>query len=68
MGEVAEMYSEKPQIALFYLGEDGASQPVVVRNYTKTTWQVGKYYRLYADVYGTYDGKPMLYCRYTYDN
>ncbi len=68
VGEVAEMYSEKPQIALFYLGEDGASQPVVVRNYTKTTWQVGKYYRLYADVYGTYDGKPMLYCRYTYDN
>lgn len=31
------------------------------------TWVVGERYRVYADAYGVYDGKPRLVGRYTYD-
>ena len=53
-------------MAVFYTGEN-KTQPVLVENFTKTTWEVGKYYRIYADVYGTYDGMPWLCARYTHE-
>ena len=29
-------------------------------------WEVGKYYRIYADAYSTYSSMPFLNARYTY--
>lgn len=64
--DCAYIVSDKPQMAVFYTGEN-KTQPVLVENFTKTTWEVGKYYRIYADVYGTYDGMPWLCARYTHE-
>ena len=68
MAPLAYIVSDKPQMGVFYTSDDGKSQPVLVENFTKTTWQVGTYYRIYADAYGTYDGMPWLCGRYTYTN
>lgn len=45
---------------------DGKEQLLMVENYSKTTWKVGDWYRLYGDVAGTYDSIPWLQVRYTY--
>ena len=68
MGIIDHFVSNKPQMAVIYTGTDGKSQPVLVQNFTSTDWEVGKYYRLYADVFGSYDNMPWLYARYTYKN
>ena len=65
-GKVDSFISEKPQQAVFYTSDDGKSRPVVLENYTKTTWEKGVYYRIYADVYGNYSNMPWLYARFTY--
>lgn len=65
-GTIAEIVSVKPQMAIVYTGEDGKSQPVLVENFSKTTWELGEYYRLYADANGTYSSMPRLSARYTY--
>ncbi len=65
-GVVQYTVSEKPQMVVINTSDDGKSQPVLVQNYTKTTWEIGKYYRLYADAYSTYNGMPWLNVRYTY--
>ena len=65
-GVVQYTVNEKPQRAVINTSEDGKSQPVLVENYTNTTWKVGTYYRLYADAYSTYNGMPWLNARYTY--
>lgn len=65
-GTIAEIVSVKPQMAIVYTGEDGKSQPVLVENFSKTTWVLGEYYRLYADANGTYSSMPRLSVRYTY--
>ncbi len=65
-GIVQYAVSEKPQMVVIYTGEDGKSQPVLVQNYSRTTWVVGQYYRLYADAYSTYNSMPWLNARYTY--
>ncbi len=67
-GVVQYSVSEKPQMVVIYTSEDGKSQPVLVQNYSKTKWEVGKYYRLYADAYSTYNSMPWLNARYTYSN
>ena len=67
-GVVQYVISDKPQMVVINTSDDGKSQPVVVENYTKTKWEVGKYYRLYADAYSTYNGMPYLNVRYTYTN
>ena len=46
--------------------EDGKSQPVLVENFTKIRWEVGKYYRIYADAASSYSSMPWLNARYTY--
>lgn len=65
-GVVQYSVSDKPQMVVINTSDDGKSQPVLVENYTKTKWEVGKYYRLYADAYSTYNGMPYLNARYTY--
>ena len=65
-GIVQYAVSEKPQMVVINTSEDGKSQPVLVQNYSRTTWQVGQYYRLYADAYSTYNSMPWLNARYTY--
>lgn len=65
-GVVQYSVSEKPQMVVINTSADGKSQPVLVQNYTKTTWEVGQYYRIYADVYSTYNSMPWLNARYTY--
>lgn len=66
IGTIAEIISEKPQMAIMYTSEDGKSQPVLLENFTKTTWKVGEYYRIYGDANGTYSNMPRLSARYTY--
>lgn len=65
-GTIQYFVSEKPQLAVINTSDDGQSQPVLLQNYTKTTWKVGQYYRIYADAYGTYNNMPWLNARYTY--
>lgn len=65
-GVVQYSVSEKPQMVVINTSEDGKSQPVLVQNYSRTTWEVGQYYRLYADAYSTYNSMPWLNARYTY--
>lgn len=66
IGTIAEIVSDKPQMAIMYTSEDGKSQPVLLENFTKTTWKVGEYYRIYGDANGTYSNMPRLSARYTY--
>ncbi len=65
-GIVQYSVSEKPQMVVINTSEDGKSQPVLVQNYTKIHWEVGSYYRIYADAYSTYSSMPWLNARYTY--
>lgn len=65
-GVVQYQETEKPQRVVINTSEDGKSQPVLLENYTKTVWEVGHYYRIYADAYNTYNGMPWLNARYTY--
>lgn len=66
VGTIDHFISEKPQIAVVYTSADGKSQPVVVENFTKTTWVEGEHYNLYADAYSSYSGMPWLRVRFTY--
>ncbi len=65
-GVVQYTVSEKPQMVVINTSDDGKSQPVVVENFTKIKWEVGKYYRIYADAASTYGSMPLLNARYTY--
>jgi hypothetical protein len=65
-GVVQREVSDKPQMVVINTSEDGKGQPVLVQNYSRTHWEVGSYYRLYADAYSTYNSMPWLNARYTY--
>ena len=65
-GYIVSIESQKPQMAIINTSEDGKSRPVYIVNRSKTKWEVGNYYRLFADVYGTYGTYPAMYVRYTY--
>ena len=65
-GYITSIESQKPQIAIINTSEDGKSRPVYIVNKSRTTWEMGNYYRLYADVYGSYGTMPAMYVRYTY--
>lgn len=65
-GTITSIISDKPQMAIVDTGTDGKEQLLMVENYSKTTWKVGDWYRLYGDVAGTYDSIPWLQVRYTY--
>ncbi len=65
-GVVQYSVSDKPQRVVINTSEDGKSQPVLVENFTKTHWEVGKYYRLFADAASSFNSMPWLNARYTY--
>ena len=65
-GIVQYSVSDKPQRVVINTSEDGKSQPVLVENFTKIHWEVGKYYRIYADAASSYNSMPWLNARYTY--
>lgn len=66
-GEIVEILSNKPQLALMDTdpSPDG-ERLVLLENLSSDTWEAGHSYRVYADAYGVYDGKPRLVGRYTY--
>ena len=66
-GVITEILSSKPQLALMDTGAEGSERLVLLENMSGETWEVGQRYRVYADAYGIYDGKPRLVARYTYD-
>ena len=66
IGTIQYFVSEKPQMAVMNTSEDGLSQPVLLENFSKTKWEVGQRYRIYGDVYSSYNGMPWLAARYTY--
>lgn len=65
-GVVQYSVSDKPQRVVINTSEDGKSQPVLVENFSNIHWEVGKYYRIYADAASSYSSMPWLYARYTY--
>jgi len=67
MGTITRIDTTKPQRAYMNIGTEESPLMIYVENSSKTTWEEGKYYRLYADAYGMYDSLPWLITRYTYD-
>ncbi len=65
-GVIVEEDTTKPQRAFMNIGTEESPLMIYVENSSRTTWEEGKYYRLYADAYGMYDSKPWLIVRYTY--
>lgn len=65
-GEVTSIDTTKPQRCFMNISTDGGELMVYIENQSKTTWEVGRKYRIYGDVYGMYDSKPWLVVRYTY--
>ena len=65
-GIVQYSVSDKPQRVVINTSEDGKSQPVLLENYSNIRWEVGKYYRIYADAASSYSSMPWLNARYTY--
>ena len=66
IGTITEILSTKPQLALMDTGTEGSERLILLENMSTDTWEVGERYRVYADAYGIYDGKPRLVARYTY--
>lgn len=66
MGTITKIDTTKPQRAYMNIGTEENPLMIYVENSSKTTWEEGKYYRLYADAYGMYDSLPWLITRYTY--
>ena len=66
-GEIINIISSSPQLAIMETGDGSSSRQVLLENRSTDTWVVGQSYRVYADVYGLYNGIPRLVGRYTYD-
>ncbi len=66
-GEIVSIISSSPQLAVMETGDASSSRQVLLENRSTDTWVVGQSYRVYADVYGLYNGIPRLVGRYTYD-
>jgi hypothetical protein len=65
-GVVTSIETTKPQRAFVNCGTEENPLMIYVENSSRTTWVEGTSYRLYADLFGMYDGKPWLIVRYTY--
>ena len=65
-GEIVSIETTKPQRAFMNVGTEDSELLVYVENASKTEWEVGTSYDLYADAYGMYNSKPWLIVRYTY--
>lgn len=66
-GIVERIDTTKPQRAYMNIGTPESPLMIYVENSSKTVWEEGRFYRLYADAYGMYDSLPWLITRYTYD-
>lgn len=66
-GTITSIDTSKPQRAYMNIGTEESPKLIYVENSSRTTWEAGKYYRLYADAYGMYDSIPWLITRYTFD-
>lgn len=65
VGEIIEIKSEKPQMAVLKL-KSNYDRTVLIRNYTNDNWKVGEKYKIFADAFSVYDGAPWLNGRYSY--
>lgn len=65
-GTITAIDTTKPQRAYMNVGTEESPLMIYVENSSRTTWEEGTHYELYADAYGMYDSKPWLICRYTY--
>lgn len=66
-GTITRILSESPQLAIMNTSTiEGGEQLVLLENNTKTIWEKGMKYRIYADAFGLYDTMPRLTARYTY--
>lgn len=65
VGEIIEIKSDKPQMAVLKL-DSNYDRTALIRNYTNDTWKVGERYKIFADAFSTYDGAPWLNGRYSY--
>lgn len=66
IGTITEIMSENPQMAMMDATSDGNPQMILLQNSSDKTWEVGKRYKVYADVSGVYNNVPRLIGRYTY--
>jgi len=66
IGTITEIRSSKPQLAIMNIGTEEKPQYVMLENSTRTTWEAGNTYRIFADAFGMYDAMPRLIARYTY--
>lgn len=64
-GEIIDIKSEKPQLAVMRL-DSNYDRTVLLRNHTNDTWKVGDQYKIFADAFSSYDGAPWLNARYSY--
>lgn len=65
-GTITKLDTTKPQRAYMNIGTEENPRLIYLENSSKTTWEEGQYYRVYADAYGMYDSVPWLITRYTY--
>jgi len=65
-GVLTKIDTTKPQRAYMNIGTEQNPLMIYVENSSRSTWEEGKYYRLYADAFGMYDSLPWLIARYTY--
>ena len=65
-GVITSIETVKPQRAYMNCGTEENPIIIYIENSSRTEWVVGESYRLYADVFGMYNSKPWLVCRYTY--
>lgn len=65
-GTITSIDTTKPQRAFMNVGTEESPKIIYIENSSKTTWEEGVHYELYADAYGMYDSKPWLIVRYTY--
>lgn len=66
-GEITTIDTTKPQRCFMNVGTEEEPLMIYIENASKTTWELGNRYRLYADAFGMYDSKPWLIARYTYE-
>lgn len=65
-GVITSIETTKPQRAFMNVGTEESPLLIYVENSSKTEWEVGQSYDIYADAYGMYNNKPWLIARYTY--
>ena len=65
-GVITDIISTKPQLAIMNTGTEEKTQFVMLENSTKTTWETGSSYQIFADAFGMYNDMPRLIARYTY--